>query len=98
MSQSRQQPAIEQRQRAPVFSLLPECAGRGANVIRQAGEGIAVSVTEGAGKAVITGNVFDKMATGAIFGHDHDKIVSGDMAKHGNQGYANVMVERNNVL
>ena len=69
-----------------------------ANVIRQAGEGIAVSVTEGAGKAVITGNVFDKMATGAIFGHDHDKIVSGDMAKHGNQGYANVMVERNNVL
>lgn len=68
------------------------------NVIRQAGEGIAVSVTEGAGKAVITGNVFDKMATGAIFGHDHDKIVSGDMAKHGAQGYSNVMVERNDVL
>lgn len=69
-----------------------------SNVIRQAGEGIAVSVTEGAGKAVITGNVFDKMATGAIFGHDHDKIVSGDMAKHGSQGYRNVTVERNDVL
>jgi uncharacterized secreted repeat protein (TIGR03808 family) len=69
-----------------------------SNVIRQAGEGIAVSVTEGSGKAVITGNVFDKIATGAIFGHDHDKIVSGDMAKHGAQGYSNVMVERNDVF
>lgn len=68
------------------------------NVIRQAGEGIAVSVTQGAGKAVITGNVFEKMATGAIFGHDHANIVSDDMAKHGNQGYSNVMVERNDIL
>ena len=65
------------------------------NVIRKAGEGIAVSVTEGAGKAVISGNVFDQIATGAIFGHDHDKIVTGDMAKHGNQGFANVTIERN---
>ncbi|MGB8819168.1 MAG: TIGR03808 family TAT-translocated repetitive protein [Rhizobiaceae bacterium] len=65
------------------------------NVIRQAGEGIAVSVTDGAGKAVITGNVFDQIATGAIFGRDHLKIVSDDMAKHGNQGFANVTVEGN---
>lgn len=65
------------------------------NMIRNANEGVAVSVAEGAGKAVITGNVFDEMKTGAVFGHAWDKIVSGDMAKHGNQGFANVTVERN---
>ncbi len=65
------------------------------NMVRNAGEGIAVSVADGAGKAVITGNLFDDMKTGAVFGHAWDKIVSGDMAKHGNQGFANVTVERN---
>ncbi len=65
------------------------------NMIRNANEGVAVSVAEGAGKAVITGNVFDNMKTGSVFGHAWDKIVSGDMAKHGNQGYENVTVERN---
>lgn len=65
------------------------------NVIRQAGEGIAVSVADGAGKAVITGNIFDQIATGAVFGHAWDKIVTGDMAKHGNQGFANVTIDRN---
>ena len=65
------------------------------NMIRNANEGIAVSVADGAGKAVITGNVFDEMKTGAVFGHAWDKIVTGDMAKHGNQGFANVTVERN---
>jgi uncharacterized secreted repeat protein (TIGR03808 family) len=65
------------------------------NVIRNAGEGIAVSVADGAGRAVITGNVFDTLKTGAVFGHAWDKIVTGDMAKHGNQGFGNVTVERN---
>ncbi len=65
------------------------------NMIHQAGEGIGVSVTAGAGKAVITGNVFDKIATGTVFGHDHDLIVTGDMAKHGNQGFLNVTIDRN---
>jgi uncharacterized secreted repeat protein (TIGR03808 family) len=67
------------------------------NVVRSAGEGIGVSVVEGAGKAVITGNVFDKMKTGAIFGHEWAKIVTGDMAKHGNQGFESITVERNEV-
>jgi uncharacterized secreted repeat protein (TIGR03808 family) len=65
------------------------------NMIRKAGEGIAVSVAEGAGKAVITGNVFDDVSAGAVLGHAWAKIVTGDMAKHGNQGFANVTVERN---
>jgi uncharacterized secreted repeat protein (TIGR03808 family) len=68
------------------------------NMIRKAGEGIAVSVTEGAGKAVISGNVFDEMKTGAVFGHAWDKIVTGDMAKHGNQGFANVTIEKNGAI
>jgi uncharacterized secreted repeat protein (TIGR03808 family) len=67
------------------------------NVVRSAGEGIGVSVVEGTGKAVITGNVFDKMKTGAIFGREWAKIVTGDMAKHGNQGFEGITVERNEV-
>lgn len=65
------------------------------NVIRKAGEGIAVSVADGAGKAVISGNVFDQIATGAVFGHAWDKVVTGDMARHGNQGFSNVTISRN---
>jgi uncharacterized secreted repeat protein (TIGR03808 family) len=68
------------------------------NVIRNAGEGIGVSVVEGTGKAVITGNVFDKIKTGAIFGREWAKVVTGDMAKHGNQGFRNLTVERNEVM
>ncbi|MGL4490088.1 MAG: TIGR03808 family TAT-translocated repetitive protein [Rhizobiaceae bacterium] len=65
------------------------------NIIRNAKEGIGVSVVEGVGKAVITGNVFDKIKTGAIFGREWAKVVTGDMAKHGNQGFKTLTVERN---
>jgi uncharacterized secreted repeat protein (TIGR03808 family) len=68
------------------------------NVIGKAGQGIGVSVVEGVGKAVITGNVFDKIKKGAIFGHEWAKVVTGDMAKHGNQGFDNLTVERNEAL
>ena len=39
------------------------------NVIRKAGTGIAVSVVEGAGSAVISDNVIDGAKSGAIIGH-----------------------------
>ncbi len=67
------------------------------NVVRNAGEGIGVSVVEGSGKAVITGNVFDKIKTGVIFGREWAKVVTGDMSKHGNQGFKTITVERNEV-
>jgi uncharacterized secreted repeat protein (TIGR03808 family) len=65
------------------------------NVIRKAGEGIGVSVVDGIGKAVITGNILDEISSGAIFGREWAKVVTGDMAKHGNQGFKSITVERN---
>jgi uncharacterized secreted repeat protein (TIGR03808 family) len=65
------------------------------NVIRNAGEGIAVTVVDGAGPAVISDNVIQGAKKGAILGHKWADVVSGDMALHGNQGFAHVTVERN---
>ena len=50
------------------------------NVIRKAGEGIAVSVVEGTGSALITANVIDGAARGAIVGHRWVDPVTGDLA------------------
>lgn len=65
------------------------------NVIRKAGEGIAVSVVEGIGSAVITDNVIEDTVHGAIFGHRWKKRVTGDLARIGSDGYPRLRVERN---
>ena len=67
------------------------------NVIRQAGTGIAVSVVEGAGSAVISDNVIDGTPNGAIVGHRWKDPATGDLAKEGSGGYAHLTVERNHV-
>ena len=41
--------------------------------------GIAVSVVNGAGTAIITGNLISGAAHGAIVGMDHAKAVTGDL-------------------
>lgn len=51
------------------------------NVVRNAGEGIAVSVVEGTGSAIITDNVIDGALRGAIVGHRWADAVTGDLAK-----------------
>lgn len=51
-----------------------------ANVIRDAGVGIAVSVVEGTGSAVITDNVIDKAKSGAIVGYRWTEPATGDLA------------------
>lgn len=65
------------------------------NIVRNAGQGMAISVVDGVGKAIVTGNVFDDIETGAIFGQEWAKIVTDDMTKHGNQGFDTLTVERN---
>ncbi len=65
------------------------------NIIRQCGEGIAVTVVEGAGKAVINSNVLSDNAKGAILGHRWADVVTSDMATSGNQGIATLTVENN---
>jgi uncharacterized secreted repeat protein (TIGR03808 family) len=67
------------------------------NIIRKAGTGIAVSVVEGAGSAVISDNVIDGAMRGAILGQRWAEPVTGDLASIGNAGYAHLTVERNRV-
>lgn len=65
------------------------------NVIRKAGEGIAVSVVDGAGPAVITDNVISETARGAVVGHRWSEAVTGDLAIEGASAFPQLMVERN---
>jgi uncharacterized secreted repeat protein (TIGR03808 family) len=67
------------------------------NVIRNAGEGVAVSVVEGAGAAIISDNVIDGAPGGAIVGHRWAEAVTGDLARSGADAYAHLTVERNHV-
>ncbi len=67
------------------------------NVIREVGEGIAVSVVEGTGTAVISENVIDKAANGAIVGHRWTERATDDLATQPTSGFPNILVERNQV-
>lgn len=67
------------------------------NVIRKAGTGIAVSVVEGAGAAIISDNVISETRNGAIVGHRWAKAATGDLARIGNGGFAHLTVERNHI-
>ena len=67
------------------------------NVIRKAGTGIAVSVAEGTGAAVISDNLIDGAANGAIVGYRWTKPATGDLALDGAGAFANLTIERNKV-
>ncbi len=49
------------------------------NIIRKAGEGIAVSVVEGAGRTALMNNIIDKPTSGGIVGHHWTKAVTGEL-------------------
>lgn len=68
-----------------------------SNVIRDAGIGIAVSVVEGTGPAVISDNVIQDAARGAVVGMRWAEPATGDLALEGAGGYANLTVERNHL-
>jgi uncharacterized secreted repeat protein (TIGR03808 family) len=68
-----------------------------ANVIRECGTGIAVSAVEGAGRALISGNVVSQSRHGAIVGYEWTKPSTGDLAETSFGHPANVAVERNHV-
>ncbi len=67
------------------------------NVIREAKTGIAVTVVEGAGPAVISDNVISGAEVGAVVGYRWADPVTGDMASAGNVGFSHLTVERNHV-
>src|SRR5437868_4429325 len=60
------------------------------NVVRNARHGIAVSVSNGAGAAVISGNLISGAAKGAIVGMDFKQAVT-DLEREGAR-YANLQV------
>lgn len=75
-------------------SFLRDVSATG-NVIRRAGTGIAVSVVEGAGAAVISGNIISETPDGAIVGHRWGKPATGDLALPGAAGFAHLTIAAN---
>jgi uncharacterized secreted repeat protein (TIGR03808 family) len=67
------------------------------NVIRKAGVGIAVSVSPGAGAAVIADNLIADTQRGAIVGMEQKRPVTGDLAKDGPGRYAQLAISGNRV-
>ena len=67
------------------------------NVVRQAGIGVAVTVVEGAGSAVISGNMIAGSKHGAIVGMEWNKAATGDLTLTGAERYPNLRVRDNQV-
>lgn len=68
------------------------------NIVRKAPVGCAVSVVEGAGAAVITENIFEAMADGAIIGYRWDERATGELATSGTSGFTHLTLERNRLI
>jgi uncharacterized secreted repeat protein (TIGR03808 family) len=67
------------------------------NVIRRAPVGVAVSVVEGAGAAVIADNLISGAENGAVVGMAYAEPATGDLAETGAHAYPHLLVERNRV-
>ena len=67
------------------------------NVIRNAFVGIGVSVTPGAGTALVNNNMISGAPRGAVVGLDHARPVTPDLAADGAQRFAQVVVGINAV-
>ncbi|HEV7878403.1 TIGR03808 family TAT-translocated repetitive protein [Bradyrhizobium sp.] len=67
------------------------------NVIRNAFVGIGVSVTSGAGTALVNNNVISGAPRGAVVGLDHARPVTPDLSADGAQRFAQVVVGTNAV-
>jgi uncharacterized secreted repeat protein (TIGR03808 family) len=65
------------------------------NVVRKADIGIGVSVSTGAGTALIANNMIADVKRGAIVGMDRKRIVTGDLMRGGAERYANLTVSGN---
>jgi uncharacterized secreted repeat protein (TIGR03808 family) len=66
-----------------------------SNVIRRAPVGVAVSVVEGSGAAVINNNIISGASRGAIVAMHWAEEASGDLARSGAEAYPRLMIERN---
>ncbi len=64
------------------------------NLVRQAPVGCAVTVVEGAGAALVSGNVFSETPQGAIAGYRWNERATGELAD-GAERFAHLTIERN---
>jgi len=67
------------------------------NVVRGAGVGITVSVSPGAGSAVIADNLISDAKGGAIVGMDRRRPMTGDLAREGATRFAQLAINGNRV-
>ena len=67
------------------------------NIIRRCPVGVAVTVVEGAGGAVISGNLIAGAEKGAILGKRWEEVVTGDLAVEGAEAYPHLTIEGNRV-
>jgi uncharacterized secreted repeat protein (TIGR03808 family) len=88
---------------APLYGLmlgwgpyLRDVAATG-NVIRRSPIGVAVSVVEGSGSAVISDNLIAGAERGAVVGMRWADRASGDLARSGAEAFPHLLVERNRV-
>jgi uncharacterized secreted repeat protein (TIGR03808 family) len=65
------------------------------NVIRNAFVGIGVSVTPGAGTALVNNNMISETARGAVVGLDHARPITTDLTAEGAPRFAQVVVGMN---
>jgi len=65
------------------------------NIIRQAPIGCAVSVVDGTGAAVISDNLFQGTAKGAVIGFRWDQPASGDLTVTGREEFPQLTIEKN---
>jgi len=88
---------------APAFGIL---AGWGkylrdvaitGNVIRNAPVGVGVTITPGAGSALVNNNVISGARRGAVVGLDHTRPLTTDLSAEGAPRYAQVTVGSNSV-
>ena len=67
------------------------------NVVRKAPIGIGVSVTSGAGAALVANNMISGATRGAILGMEQMNPVTGDLAKENAVRYSQLAVSGNRV-
>ncbi|WP_105371782.1 TIGR03808 family TAT-translocated repetitive protein [Neorhizobium huautlense] len=68
------------------------------NIVRQAKVGCAVTVVEGAGNALIAGNLFEQVRDGAVVGHRWKQAATAELGRGGNTGFKHLTIEGNRIL
>ena len=67
------------------------------NVIRKAFVGVGISVTPGAGTALVNNNMISETPRGAVVGLDHARPITPDLCAEGAQRFAQVVIGTNAV-